>query len=299
MPLPDGAAGCLLGGPADDWAWRHRLRGAASRAFPAVHDGRLHSEPTRARTSWPYPQSEPDRRVKRTGLRLVTYNALSMVEDTARGFSERPALVRAQLHNLGPTFVGIQEARCGRLCKTSGPFLVVSSQSQRNALGWQLWINIDPAALPYGRAISAKHLAVRVSEPRILAVAVDNGAFKAFVVVLHAPGTQATLEVRRAWWRRVAGVISDAKAEVILLADANARLGSCASEHVGPGGFPERQDDSGGLFHQLLAEASLFLPASFCEIDAGHATRAQHRIDYIAVPLVWRCTVTASFTCLP
>ena len=296
VALPDGAAGCLLDGPADDWAWCHRLQGSAACAFPEVLDGCLRSEPARCRTSWPYPQSEPDQRVKRARLRLVTYNALSMVEDTARGFTERPALIRAQLHAMRPTFVGIQEARCGRLCKLSGPFLVVSSQAQHNALGCQLWINADPAALPYGRAISARHLAVRVSEPRILAVTIDNGAFRAFVVVVHAPGSRTPLEDRKAWWRRLTGVISDAKAEVILLADANARLGSCTSEHVGPGGFPERQDDSGDLFHQLLAETSLFLPATFCEVDASHATRAQHRIDYVAVPLAWAHTVASAFT---
>ena len=255
--------------------------------------------PSQGPCSLALPQGEPERRILRTSLRLVTYNALSMVEDTARGFSERPTLVRAQLQALRPTFVGIQEARRGRLCKTVGSFPVVSSQAQHNCFGCrcQLWVNADTQVLPHGKAILPKHLAVCVSDPHILTVAIGNGAFRATVIVAHAQGTQATVEVRRAWWKRLAGIIGAAKSEVILLAGANAKVGSCVSEYIGPGGFPEQQDDNGVLLHRLLAEASLFLPASFCEVDHSHATRAGHRIEYVAVPIAWRRTIVGAFAC--
>jgi len=126
-------------------------------------------------------------------------------------------------------------------------------------------------------------------------VAIDNGAFRATVVVAHARG-KATADVRKAWWSRLTDVIRGARSEVLLLIDANARVGSVTSDSIGPGGFPQQQDDNGELFHQLLSESSLLLPATFCEIDPSHATRAGHRTDFVATPFSWKHTVKGAFT---
>jgi len=150
--------------------------------------------------------------------------------------------------------------------------------------------------LPHGKAISPKHLAIRTSEARILEVAIDNGAFRATVVVAHAHG-KATAEVRKAWWGHLTDVIRGAKSEVLLLIYTSARVGSCTSDSIGLGGFPQQQDVNGEMFHHVLAESSLMLPATFADIDPCHATRAGHRIDFIAAPMSWRHTVKGAFTC--
>ena len=48
---------------------------------------------------------------------------------------------------------------------------------------------------------------------------------------------------------------------VVLIIEVDARLGSGASLHVGPGSHPDLQKSSGGLFHEVLTEAGLEIPA--------------------------------------
>ena len=82
--------------------------------------------------------------------------------------------------------------------------------------------------------------------------------------------------------------------DVVLLVDANARLGSAVSGSVGDGGLCQQEDISGSMFHRTLVELSLCVPATFGPPDPSAFTwvangGATHRIDYVAVPCSWGC----------
>ena len=81
--------------------------------------------------------------------------------------------------------------------------------------------------------------------------------------------------------------------EVIVLADANARVGSVPSEHVGTHDA-ETENHSGRAFHQFLAAIGLWLPATFPACHVGRSTtwtsptgQESARIDYVGVPVTW------------
>ena len=133
------------------------------------------------------------------------------------------------------------------------------------------------------------------ADPRLLVVRVTARRLQCTVVVAHAPHSGEDHAARDAWWSRLVDRVSGL-ADVVLLVDANARLGSALSDSVGPGGFRQDEDEGGALFHRALTELSLFVPASFDPPDASAFTWTsvcgrRHRIDYVAVPAAWRASV--------
>ena len=72
--------------------------------------------------------------------------------------------------------------------------------------------------------------------PRLLVVRVTARRFQCTVAVARAPHSGEVLATRDAWWadlsRRLSGL-----PDVVLLVDANGRLGSSISGAVGNGGF--------------------------------------------------------------
>ena len=113
------------------------------------------------------------------------------------------------------------------------------------------------------------------------------------LVVAHAPHSGVDVAVRSLWWedlsRRLAG-----QPDVVLLVDADARLGSSVSAAVGSGGMCQQEDLSGAMFHRTLVELGLCVPATFGPLDESAFTwvangGASHRIDYVAVPGTWDC----------
>ena len=89
--------------------------------------------------------------------------------------------------------------------------------------------------------------------------------------------------------RRLAG-----QPDVVLLVDANARLGSSLSASVDSGGMCQQGGLSGAMFHGTLVELGLCVPATFGPVDPSAFAwiandGASHRIDYVAVPCTWDC----------
>jgi len=89
---------------------------------------------------------------------------------------------------------------------------------------------------------------------------------------------------------------------VILLGDANAKLGSRTSDAVGHH-RPDAESAGSRAMRRALEELQLFAPAAFCEFaDGGDGATwtdpagGRHRIDYVAVPQLWRQRVLAACT---
>ena len=92
---------------------------------------------------------------------------------------------------------------------------------------------------------------------------------------------------------------------MLLLADANAKLGSMLSPVVGPLD-PEVQCLAGSFFHQFLIECDIMLPSTFADLHSGPTKTwtappreglpsTCRRIDYVGVPKEWMPAVRHSW----
>ena len=155
---------------------------------------------------------------------------------------------------------------------------------------------------PYGRCgdrplyFSDSEVTVVSSSPRHLTVNVITPRLRLHVQVAHAPSVPTVgLEQARAFWnaRTVELMRRPGGADFVVLCDANSRLGSTASLHVGDE-QAEDENVAGTLFHEFLAQISGFVPSTFSDFQhgPGHTWCSPlgkwSRIDYIVFPLSWQ-----------
>ena len=203
-------------------------------------------------------------------------------------------MTRRQIRECSVHLQGVQEARGTRGSRTVDGFIILSSGAVRGCLGCELWARAD---MPYARLegkefyFRLKDFAVLHADPRLLVVRVTARMLQCTVAVGHAPHSGHPLEEREAWWDDLVKVLAG-QPDLVLMVDANGRLGSVCSEAVGQGGFRQEEDASGALFHRSLLELGLRATSTWGPPDpAGFtwvAPRGQrHRIDFIATPLQW------------
>ena len=139
--------------------------------------------------------------------------------------------------------------------------------------------------------------AIITARPRILIVRVHNSLMRAIVVNAHAPHTGAAKTDIDDFWHEVTQAIPPkyARWDVILLTDANARVGSEPNDNIGS--FQaESQDEKSEGFCTFIHDQGLFIPATFAEFQIGsggtwrHSGGTWHRNDYVALPVHWNFT---------
>ena len=81
-----------------------------------------------------------------------------------------------------------------------------------------------------------------------------------------------------------------------LFIDGNGKLGSITDDHVGSGGFPQREDNNGASFHKVLVDCGLGAPSMFVEQHPDHGTHSGNRVDCFDIPLNQKDAVTMSTT---
>ncbi|CAE7759893.1 unnamed protein product, partial [Symbiodinium necroappetens] len=115
------------------------------------------------------------------------------------------------------------------------------------------------------------------------------------VQVIHAPSAASVpvADLTSFWSARLHELNTrPAGADFILLCDANARLGSVATEAVGAH-HCEEENVAGTLFHDFLSRAQAWVPATFAGIHQGasgtwRSPQGQwFRLDYVVVPIGW------------
>ena len=139
------------------------------------------------------------------------------------------------------------------------------------------WVGLPFASIE-GRAIclSAGDAVVVAADPRRLFVAVRSTAIRVDILVAHAPCTSRNhtpAEIAE-WWRNTSRLVQrcgEQRTPLVASCDANARLGSATSEHVGEWAA-HQQDQPGEAFHEFLAERKLFLPSTFPDTATGAAS---------------------------
>ena len=109
--------------------------------------------------------------------------------------------------------------------------------------------------------------------------------------VAHAPYDACHTEDAGAFWQDMLRLLRQPglAGPQLVLADANAHLGSVVSSAVG-GHWPEDENSAGAHFHDFLLALDLTVPCTFAEHHVGSSHTWQgpwgtrHRLDYVAVP---------------
>ena len=115
------------------------------------------------------------------------------------------------------------------------------------------------------------------------------------MIVAHAPHQLASAETKASYWASVKQCVPTHLRmwPCILLADANAAVGSRTSQHVGAANATP-ENENGEFLHDVLEHFSLALPATMPDCQWGeHGTWLRpygtwRRNDYIGIPLCWK-----------
>ena len=193
-------------------------------------------------------------------ITFVTYNActLGKTDDSQQhkcGFDKAPFLASQfeQVH-----IVGIQEARTPQ-----GDSILIgqhsvwyrisggktSSKSGGSILGNELWIKLS---LPFAHVnekpafFKKDDMTIVFKHPRLLAVRITNKHIDMYAVVEHSPHTASSESDRSAFWKLLSQVL-EGKHPVVLLIDANARIGEITSAAVSDIIDPDTPDNNGIL----------------------------------------------------
>ena len=241
-------------------------------------------------------------------LVCITFNVLtlrgapngSQVEAGLRFLGRRAILMR-ELASHQPTFVGLQETRLPDTAQMPDKsyFIFNAAATDRGQLGCALWVSKDR---PYAVAGSQKfffceqHFVVVGYSPRHIAVSVQAPHLRLLVLVVHCPSLHNhPRHVVEQFWQDPLRDLRrrPTSTEYLILADANAEVGSVPTESVGPFQAAD-ETPAGTIYHDFLLRAEAFLPATHdgCHSGCGTTWRSTqgypHRIDYVIVPQSWR-----------
>ena len=245
----------------------------------------------------------------------ATYNVLTLFDPgAAKGRSARSSdpglmiagkrdVLKGQFRQKGLWFIGLQETRLPTSAVLPDKdFLMLNSEADAQGQhGCALWINLD---FVYAVEAGVKHKLQRDQvvmtslSHRHLQVIIEAPRLKLAVLVLHAPKIMAQgVDFVEAFWKERARELKvhSRTFECVVLADANAHIGSITSDHIGTAGA-EDENQEGCLFQQFLCQVGCFVPSTFGEIHTGAhwtwcapgADGVKRRLDYIAVPLSWK-----------
>ena len=186
--------------------------------------------------------------------------------------------------------MGVQESRLrsSTPIRTHGYRILQAAADEAANYGVQLWV-------AEGGPVKFAGLQVVGQGPRHLIVA--SAVPACHFVVAHAPlaanGNLMELAALRGFWDKVSdALVAGAAVKIVLLADANAVVGSVPSDAIGTV-RADVESQAGAVFHRWLQRWRVCLPSTFVEGRGDGATWTppgggpRRRIDFVGVPLDW------------
>eukprot|EP00435_Cladocopium_sp_Y103_P066007 s750_g28.t1 len=145
-------------------------------------------------------------------------------------------------------------------------------------------------------------VAVIAASPRFLILRVDNPLLRCVLIAGHAPHTGAGEATIHRWWSDLEQCIPPPYRawDFVLLADANARIGSEPCTSIGDHQAEECDSRSEG-FTNFVRQYGLWIPATFDHCHQGpgvtwrHARGNWSRNDYVCLPSTWNLDACESW----
>ena len=236
---------------------------------------------------------------KEIHLKIGTANVLSLFPNRKDGQHGQGRYVSARMESLLRQFdkeeyhvIGLQETRSKLLGhqEASGYHILSHPATTQGVGGVQLWIRKRWRFEGDTLHISTENLEILHGDPQTLIVRLQKGTMKIILVTAHAP--QSTdLGKYRHYWESLRHHLPQGfhTWPMILLADANARLGPTQSEGVGTIS-QDLENPTGEIFREWIDRHGLCLPSTW-ECHQGttytwtHANgNHQARLDYVGIP---------------
>ncbi|CAE7621674.1 CFDP2, partial [Symbiodinium necroappetens] len=259
-------------------------------------------------------------------LLCMSYNVLTLSDGPpgrtveARGAGQEIGMrIKGKRHmivdqcvDVGVHIIGLQETRLQeRATLPDASYIMLhTAATHKGHFGCALWLSkVTPYAYQHGKPLyfEGHHCTVAAHSARHLLVHIVAPHFCCAVLVAHSPTAPMDNEgVVTAFWKMCSQDVRRLPndAPLLVLADANCRVGSLASPAVGTHAA-EVETPAGSAFHDFLSRHLLCLPATMDSCHSGpswtwrSALGDRHRIDFVAVPQAWlpfepqTCTWTA------
>ena len=303
--------------PLRDWIWAAHVASPCLPALPALESEAQRLQRVRHDTKAPVAGlstlSLQAARVEYS-LSFVSYNVQTLFDPTAPAgkvkrsqgqglfIAGKRDLLKKQFLDKDIWAVGLQETRLPNTEVLPDKYFIMLSAAANDAgqYGCSIWFNCHkPYASENGKRhyLRREHIVVTTTSPRCLQVQIDAPRLTLTIAVLHGPSTPRgpTAEAQEFWAARAREwqARSDGS-DIVLLADANAHLGSVPTEAVGDLDM-EPENAAGEEFHSCLLAQDLFLPSTFSSMHVGPSFTwcgpgddgAKHRLDYVVLPRAW------------
>ncbi|CAE6971530.1 unnamed protein product, partial [Symbiodinium sp. CCMP2592] len=247
-------------------------------------------------------------------FKFATYNVLTLFDPAAtKGrkvragaygmmISGKRDLLKAQMQAQGLWALGLQETRLPEDAQLpdSDPVMLCSGATANGSYGCALWLDLRVAiAWQQGRPcyVTKDQLLVTSYSPRHLQVQVVTPWISLTILVAHGPSVDgADVCSARDFWSCRAHDLHKRpdNSQIVLLLDANSRLGSVCTAAVG-GHDAETECAVGTIFHEFLHSVQCFVPSTFSQHHTGQSWTwvspsippVYRRLDYIGVPSGW------------
>ena len=214
----------------------------------------------------------------------------------------RQTIVFQQFYDAGVCIFALQETRLQRSCKDLLGYHIIKGAAAPG--GHHGIILAVSTTLPYGHYIdghgnrhalhfSAQDLSIIATDPRFVIVRLHTDWLKCLLIAGHAPHSGHDLTDIEHWWHVLYERIPRAYADwpILLLTDANAKVGSDTCPQIGDSGA-EAGGDKALPFTSFIREHGLWLPSTFsCHQGPFgtwcHPSGKWLRNDFVGLPIEW------------
>ena len=290
--------------PGAAWLWMLDLAEQHHPAVPAITDGIMTVNASAALSipstaaNHPFlarPEMQPaDLQETHLTLTCATANVLTLYQNKqeyGKGITARMESLLQAFADEGINVIGVQETRSQINGHTTcQDFHILSAPATAKGVGGiQLWVR-KRWKLPQGFLhIATSNLRIVATDPQYLLVRLCHDGLRLLFLVGHAPNCPTFDEATQFWSKLGKAIPSSMRSwSLIVLVDANARVGSLPSNVLGPAGA-EEENIAGECFHQWLFDNNLLLPQTFEQHHQGdhttwtHSSGSTARLDYIAI----------------
>ena len=229
-------------------------------------------------------------------LRTASFNV-----NTLRGKSNgvhKEALVIHHMMSQKICVLGLQETRRRQTKQWQrGDVFGISIAAEKGQGGVDVVINKNiPYAYDSSKPLylTPQDVTVIAANSQCLFVKVKTDFTQWFMIIAHAPHCGSDLRQKESFWSGLVHQVKDMGLPVVLMIDANARLGQLQQEGVGTFGA-QKADENTPFFMKALEELHLAVPSTFEKygIDPKEEQGTWYhkgkyaRLDYVAIPREW------------